>query len=267
MTYRKEVKRRRIHNLKKNKLLFDLQLFADDNIIDKNVSEEEEIDVPNVTEEENALNETLDQLTSENTDLRTQLEVALQKANMTDELMEKIIAFAQSLGILKDVESETSEKSEDIIALEAKIEELQGQIQTLTEENDSLTVQIAELKVTSLKELVDSIISRKIELGDITEEQCEDETQRLLSRSESSLHDTLDDLSQRKAAIVVPRVIERIENPALADNSQEGTIVLEKEEEIPTVKTPIITPREVFKELLTKKGPINTNKNKREDNK
>jgi hypothetical protein len=162
-------------------------------------------------------------------------------------LIEHVKALAISLGII----SETSEKEEDN-PLEGKIAELQGTIDTLTRENEALVAEAATLRAEATKSLVEQIVKRKLELGDITEEEVEAERTKMSERNNQSLVDTLDDLGRRK--VQVTRQIEKVTNPALADNSQEGVIPPDGEksitkEERKKDEKPVEV--KVFKSLLT----------------
>lgn len=211
---------------------------------DITVESEEAVEDTNTSEEAEVAEETQEVEESES---GTEAPVGEANVEEPNAFAEKVIAIAKELGIL----SETSDRSEDIKALEDKIVELQDAIDALTTENQALTAQITELKAANLHGLVEQVVKRKVELGDISEADVEAETARLVSRSEESLRDTLDDLAHRKPAL--PRQIERVENPGLVENDEEGTITnisQEDEEEAPELN---LTPQEVFKRLLTKK--------------
>jgi chromosome segregation ATPase len=240
--------------MKQDKLKFDLQFFSED----QTDNEEETID-PTEHQDEEAEQTTLDELQEDLDEANSRVnELTNQVAELQNNynaLVEKIKAIATELGVAPEAESETSESTEDINALEDRIAGLQASNDALTAENQALTAQIAELKAAALQNLVEQVVNLKLQLGDITEEDVENETQRLIARTEQSLRDTLDDLSHRKP--VTSRVIEKISNPGLADNSQNGVEVIENsdgEKKPPVIDKENLTPKDVFKGLMTKKG-------------
>lgn len=217
--------------MEKNRLEFNIQFFAKK----ATSGQEDEKQMPEGSEleDEDTKDETIDPLENvdEDTaqaldDLQEALDAESQKVkDLTeayDALIEKIKNLLADLGVAAN---ETSSE-EDIQALKDKVTELQAANIALTTENDSLTAQLVEIKQQKVKSIIEKILDKKIALGDITEADRNTEREKLLKRTEDSLNDTLDDLSRRQPI----RVIEKVNNPALADNSQKGVITVMQEE-------------------------------------
>jgi chromosome segregation ATPase len=241
---------------------FDLQYFAEEGVVENETPEEntdtedESIDPLEGLSEEatqaiNDLQEALNAETAKVTELTAQVEELNNKYNT---VVEKLTAVLVDLGIIaQEQETETSESKEDIQALKDQVEGLQAENLALKNENDSLTAQLVELKKDSFADLVEQILAKKVELGDISEENKESERAKLISRSEASLKDALEDLSRRKP--VTPRVIEKIVNPAQVDNSESNVVTVEVIKEQKNVATEL-SPNEVLKGLLTGKKKL-----------
>jgi uncharacterized protein YoxC len=211
----------------KKKLVFDLQRFAEEN------DPEPENDGTENTEHE--VEETIDPVdVSENSDINSAMEdlqADLDEATSTiSTVSEAVKAIMATLGIQASVPSTdepttVAEATAKITTLEETIQNLESSVQSLTQERDELFNQNVQLKAEALNSVMERIYDLRLGLGEVTAEEKESVITELANRSEDSLKDTLADLQVRAANdTFVRRVVERVTNPALADNSQPGVV-------------------------------------------
>ena len=238
---------------------FDLQFFGEEEDGDEvgdsanNGEEQENIDIPEETPEEQAMKETLDQIEEE-------LEASEAKVS---ELEEKMQALTEAVKSIMDILSLTSESvsaeqqnNKKIGELEAKIESLQASLDSVIEERDSLLDQVTEFETQFLKSLAEQIVDLKVKLGDITEESRQVELDRLSNKTEEVLLFVKEDLELRMSqseSSVSSTNIHKVTNPGLVENKETNVIEVDNgdgEGQESSSEKVELTPTEIYKALL-----------------
>lgn len=229
-----------------SKFKFDIQFHGEDD----GGSEEEVVDIPAETPEQQAMNETIDQFQQELEESKAETE---ELKTTLESVVEMVKGIAKALNIVES-DSEDPALPEELTDLQKTIEGLEGSLASITEERDLLLGQVTEFKAQAVIALAEKIADKKVSLGDILEEAKQAEVDKLVSKDEETLNFYYEELKSR----VTPVKITKVVNPGFVDNSQPGVIdkITLGEESQEDQKEKIKDPSKVFSNLLTGKRTL-----------
>jgi hypothetical protein len=195
-----------------------------------------------------------EQVTVSGTEIASSSDKVMELETQIEGLKSQIASMLEQLQtltgpIIEDEQTETSANKDQKDETQENTEIGVATLESVQAENTALVDQNAVLKAQILKFTAEKIADLKIELGDLNLNQRESEIEDLITRSEESLADALKDLQTRKAARSI--VIEKVENPGLADNSQKGVLLDTPDTQERLTPVEKLTAPRVFKNLLT----------------
>lgn len=237
---------------------FNLQFFAEEEPTeDSTQTTEEGIDIPEETPEQQAMKQTMEQLESDLSEAEGKI---AQFEGTIGSLTEAVKGIMSILGLATESQSSGGEE-QGSAELQATVEGLQASLKAVTEERDLLLSQVSEFKAASLKAMTERIVDLKVGLGDIAEEERQDEINRLAEKSEDTLLFVLEEMERRAEKSSAPPVssqIPKVSNPGMVENKEEAVLEVnsetEEEKELTTEEQlKNISPTDIYKGLLTGK--------------